>query len=101
MGHAELVRFLLTRITEEETSARSALKSSRDDIARSHAERALVECKSRRAIVGEAQQLVVLRDTPADRVVRHAGDQILRHMAVPYARHPLYRAEWSPRALRS
>ena len=48
--------------------------------------------------VGQAQQLLMLRDLPSERVVRESAAQMLRALATPYSSHYAYRAEWSPAA---
>ena len=93
----ELVRFLLARVSEDE----SALKRlARGDTGASGEiwgiPRLQAELAAKRRLIGALQQLVVLRDQPAERAVRHQAGQMLRFMALPYEQHEAFRAEWRP-----
>lgn len=94
----DIVRFLLDRIEDQERLIKRA-NGAKDDAgsppdqdartAQLHA-----EVHSKRRIIGTAQQLLVLRDLPNEKVVREAAAQIIKELALPYAGHPAYREEW-------
>jgi hypothetical protein len=54
------------------------------------------EVAAKRKFIGCLQQLLVLRDQPAEKAVRDQATQMLRTLAVPYQSHPDYRREWRP-----
>jgi hypothetical protein len=93
----ELVRFLLARVDEDESELKrlsrgdGAVSGGLRSAARLHA-----ELGAKRRLIGSLQQLVVLRDQPAERAIRHQAGQMLRFLALPYEQHPAYRSEWRP-----
>jgi uncharacterized protein DUF6221 len=65
-------------------------RSDAAHIARWHPARVLAECDAKRRII--ELQRSDLRDDPQD----WEADEVLRLLALPYAGHPDYRAEWRP-----
>jgi hypothetical protein len=87
-----LVGFLLARIDDDQREAAQAApgRSGAASIARWHRARVLAECDAKRRII--ELQRNDLRDDPQD----WEADEVLRLLALPYADHPDYRAEWRP-----
>jgi hypothetical protein len=54
------------------------------------------ELAAKRRLIGTLQQLIVLRDQPFERAVRHQAGEMLRFLAMPYDGHAAYRHEWRP-----
>ncbi len=101
MNDAELVRFLLARVDDDENElkviARKQARGHDTDVTTSphSVDRLRAECTSKRVLIGNLQQLLVLRDQPFEKPVRDAAVQMLHSMAVPYADHSGYRQEWA------
>lgn len=94
----ELARFLLSRIEEDESELKQL---GRDAVATSLGgvraiSRLRAELDAKRRLIGSLQQLVVLRDQPAERAVRHQAEHMLRFLALPYEWHAQYRSQWRP-----
>ncbi len=100
-----LVQFLLARVDEDESEIKRAARQSkaptepaaqqtRPTIVVQNPTRWREECAAKRRIIGIAQQMLVLRDQPAEQVVRRAAEQVLRELAAPYAQHYGYQPEW-------
>ncbi len=100
-----LVQFLLARVDEDESEIKRAARQSkssiepqapqtRPGIVLQNPARWREECAAKRRIIGIAQQMLVLRDQPAEEVVRRAAEQVLRELAAPYAHHYGYQPEW-------
>lgn len=98
---SDLVRFLLDRIDEDDeelrrwtrAESRSPGHDSKPDGLRS-VERLRSEAIAKRHVIGDLQQLLVLRDQPNEKAVRDGATQALRALAAPYAEHRAYRTEW-------
>lgn len=90
----DIVRFLLDRIDEQESVFRRGGRARGDAVEHPDLEQLQAETNSKRRIIGTAQQLLVLRDLPNEKVVREAAAQIIKELALPYADHPAYRPEW-------
>jgi hypothetical protein len=99
----ELVRFLLARLDEDDAQLRRLRRDhSRDGQVDDASgvrsiERLRAECEAKRAVIGCAQQLLVLRDQPAEKPVRDAAVHLLCALAVPYRSHQAFRGEWESR----
>lgn len=96
-----LISFLLARIEEDEASvtrmtrrANGHANSADGGSGLMPLSRISVECRAKRKIIGSTQQLLLLRDLPAERPVREAAWQVLKSMALPYGDHRSYRSEW-------
>ena len=94
----DLARFLLTRIDEDEVELK---RLGRDAAAAATGgvralTRLRAEAETKRRLIGSLQHLVVLRDQPAERAVRHEAEHMLRFLALPYEWHDNYRSEWRP-----
>lgn len=87
-----LVRFLLTRIADDERQLRRLTGEGPLS-----ASRALAECSAKRDIIGIMQRMLVLRDLPLERQVRDGAGEVLRRMAAVYEDHAGYRSEWRPK----
>lgn len=59
-------------------------------------ERLHAELGAKRRLIGALQQLIVLRDQPSERAIRHQAGQMLRFLALPYHWHAAYRSDWRP-----
>lgn len=101
---AALVRFVLARLDEDSSSLRKRSRqpvttdgSPVGDQVDGSMDRQLAECTAKRCSVAAIQRLLILRDLPNEQVVRHEAAILLRALALPYAGHPTYRAEWSMR----
>lgn len=100
---AELARFLVARVDEDDDQLR---RMQRKRVAAGGVEldgvgsiaRLRAECSAKRHIIGQAQQLLMLRDLPAERAVRESAAQMLRALAEPYRDHYAYRPEWSQKS---
>jgi Family of unknown function (DUF6221) len=93
----DLVRFLLARVADDENELRKISRGAGTDASGLRSiERLQAELTAKRRLIGSLQQLVVLRDQPAERAVRHQAGQMLRFMALPYEWHAQYRQEWRP-----
>lgn len=96
----ELVRFLLDRIDEDEAVLKKVQRQRARGIGAPQpdglvsADRLRLECASKRQLIGSLQQLLVLRDQPAEKTVRDAATQMLHALATPYAAHVSYRKTW-------
>lgn len=101
---ADLVRFLLARLDDEDAQFRRRSRTLRGSDAESDTridgtavlDRERAESHARRQVIGIAQQLLVLRDQPNEKAVRDAAVHILRALAAPYADHSGFRSEWMP-----
>ncbi len=97
---ADLVRFLLARLDDEDAQFRRRSRSLRDCNERIEGTAVLdherAESHARRQVIGIAQQLLILRDQPNEKAVRDAAVHILRALAAPYADHNGFRGEWLP-----
>lgn len=98
---SDLVRFLLDRIDEDDDELRRwtrAESRAPDHAGRPaglrSAERLRAEIIAKRHVIGDLQQLLVLRDQPNEKTVRDSATQALRALAAPYAGHRAYRCEW-------
>jgi hypothetical protein len=94
----DIVRFLLSRVGEDEAELKRLARQDAvtdDDGVRS-VTRLQAELAAKRRLIGSLQQLVVLRDQPFERAIRHQASQMLRFLALPYDTHPGYRREWRP-----
>jgi hypothetical protein len=100
-----LVQFLLARVEDDERALRSAAKQARNapldaapptphPLGPQSPARWREECAAKRRIIGLAQQMLVLRDQPAEEAVRRTAEQVLRELAAPYAYHVSYQAQW-------
>lgn len=96
---SELVRFLLARLDEDEATLKrrnrhvaSAPDRPADGV--DSPNRLYAEALAKRRVIGTVQQLLVLRDQPAEKPVRDAAAQILRSLAAPYEGHVGFRNEW-------
>jgi hypothetical protein len=94
----DLVRFLLSRVEDDEAELRKLSRGGADHagVGLRAVERLHAELATKRRLIGALQQLVVLRDQPAERAVRHQAGQMLRFLALPYEWHAKYRQEWRP-----
>jgi hypothetical protein len=98
---SDLVRFLLDRLDDDDEALRRLSREEtrgttvvvRPEGLRS-AERLRAEIIAKRHVIGDLQQLLVLRDLPSEKTVRDAATQALRALAAPYALHRSYRTEW-------
>lgn len=97
----EIVRFVLDRLDDDESELQRLSRAesrSTDGSARPGGLRAVerlrAEIISKRHVIGDLQQLMVLRDQPAEKAVRDAATQAMRALAAPYADHRAYRADW-------
>lgn len=97
----DIVRFVLDRLDDDEdelqrlsrVESRSMTSASRPGGLRA-VERLRAEIIAKRHVIGDLQQLMVLRDQPAEKTVRDAATQALRALAAPYAEHWAYKADW-------
>ena len=95
----DLVRFLLARIEDDAAQA----KRHNRDVANGKSpapalcspDRIRAECEAKRQVIGTLQQLLVLRDQPFEKAIRHQAIYMLRALAIPYADHVGYRKEWA------
>lgn len=98
-----LIAFLLARIDDEESNAKRAARQAsrsprtRDPVVDDACSRLLVECDAKRRVIAAAQQLLILRDLPNERVVRDEARNVLHALALPYAAHVGFRAPWAER----
>jgi hypothetical protein len=100
----ELIRFLLARVDDDDEQlrrlrrhrSRSAGQPDALDDLRS-LDRLRAECDAKRGVIGCAQQLLVLRDQPAEKPVRDAAVHMLYALAAPYRSHTAFRSEWDGR----
>lgn len=94
----DIVRFLLDRIDEDDDELRRlSRQDAKTDISTDGlraTDRLRAEIIAKRHVIGDLQQLLVLRDLPAEKTVRDAAIQALRALAAPYAEHRNYRSEW-------
>jgi hypothetical protein len=99
----ELVRFLLARVDEDDEQLRRMRRhqthrgAPEDEPGLRSIERLRAECDAKRGVIGCAQQLLVLRDQPAEKPVRDAAVQVLCALAAPYRSHAGFRDEWAGR----
>jgi Family of unknown function (DUF6221) len=98
---ADLVRFLLARVEDDEAELKRLARASAGSPARgcgqSHPDRLRAETVAKRQIIGTVQHVLVLRDLPNEQPVREAALQVLRSLAGPYSAHPGFRDEWRHR----
>jgi hypothetical protein len=98
----ELVRFVLARVGEDEAVLK---RLARSEAAQPEADRAddgglrsisrlRAEAAAKRRLLGSLQHLLVLRDQPAEKMVRDQAAQMLRTLALPYEAHAAFRSEW-------
>jgi anti-sigma factor ChrR (cupin superfamily) len=92
----DLVRFLLRRVDEDDAQLKRLARRSADGDGVQAVGRLQVEAAAKRKLIGCMQQLLVLRDQPAEKAVREQAGQMLRTLALPYQDHPDYRREWRP-----
>lgn len=95
----DIVRFLLDRLDEDDDQVRHLARDESRGGNPAHqgvrsAERLRSEIIAKRHVIGDLQQLLVLRDLPSEKTVRDAATQALRALAAPYTEHRQYRAEW-------
>jgi hypothetical protein len=100
----ELVRFLLARVDEDEAQLRRLRRNQSRGPGPAGAadglgsiDRLRTECEAKRDVIGCAQQLLVLRDQPAEKPVRDGAVHMLYALAGPYRSHPAFRSEWDGR----
>jgi hypothetical protein len=99
----DLIRFLLTRIDDDDTELRGLRRKLTRDVGsrvvdlsgQRSIDRLLAECRAKRDVIGLAQRLLVLRDLPQERSVRDTAAKVLCALAVPYRAHPSFRDEWA------
>lgn len=99
-----LVQFLLARVEDDERELKRAAKLAKAAVDTAsptphlpglpNPGRWREECAAKRRIIGLAQQMLVLRDQPAEEAVRRAAEQVLRELAAPYTDHVAYQQEW-------
>lgn len=93
----DIVRFLLSRVEEDEGELkRLSREHAPDPGGIRSAQRLHAELGAKRRLIGALQLLIVLRDQPAERAIRHQAGQMLRFLALPYEWHAAYRPEWRP-----
>lgn len=96
----ELVRFLLARVDDDEAGLRKLVRSRSRGLATTgpdepiSCDRFRAELAAKRQLIGSLQQLLVLRDQPAEKTVRDAAAHMLHSLALPYADHAAYRKHW-------
>jgi hypothetical protein len=100
----DLVRFLLARVDEDDAQLRRMRRHQTRGTGQVAAEDGLgsldrmrAECEAKRGVIGCAQQLLVLRDQPAEKPVRDAAVHVLYSLAAPYRTHAAFRHEWDGR----
>jgi hypothetical protein len=101
----ELVRFLLARVDEDEAQLRRLRRDQSRGAGQAtdaadglgSIDRLRTECEAKRDVIGCAQQLLVLRDQPAEKPVRDAAVHLLYALATPYRSHAAFRREWDGR----
>jgi hypothetical protein len=100
----ELVRFLLARVDEDDAQLRRLRRDQSRGTGPADAadglgsiDRLRAECGAKRDVIGCAQQLLVLRDQPAEKPVRDAAVHMLYALAAPYRSHAAFRSEWDGR----
>ena len=102
----ELVRFLLARVDEDDEKLRRIRRDQRGQTSADDwtgcapVDRLRAECDAKRGVIGCAQQLLVLRDQPAEKPVRDAAVHLLYALAAPYRPHAGFRSEWDGRRRR-
>ena len=94
----DLVRFLLDRLDDDGAELKRLARQGTDGTGPCATARLQAELAAKRRVIGTLQQLLVLRDQPAEKPVRDAAALMLRVLAVPYEAHARYRAEWRPSA---
>jgi hypothetical protein len=93
----EIVRFLLARLEDDESELKRLSRAgSADAEGLRSAGRLHAELGAKRRLIGSLQQLIVLRDQPSERAIRHQAGQMLRFLALPYDWHAAYRSDWRP-----
>ena len=100
LDSGELVRFLLARL-DDDRSELGALRRTAGPVADGphrdgvqSVDRRRVELVAKRRMIASLQQLITLRDLPAEKFVRDEAMTILRALALPYAEHRSYRSHW-------
>jgi hypothetical protein len=99
----DLVRFLLARVDEDDAKLRLLRRHQGratghvDEGGLGSLDRLRAECEAKRGVIGCAQQLLVLRDQPAEKPVRDAAVHLLYALAAPYRTHTAFRSEWDGR----
>lgn len=97
----DLVRFLLTRLDEDEAELKRLARQK----TRNHAEvpgdvgvrrlsRQLAEVDAKRRVIASIQRLIVLRDQPMEKAVRDQATLMLQALAAPYSDKGGFRDEW-------
>lgn len=93
----DLVRFLLARLDDDEVELKRLARDRTDKVDGMRSiKRLRAELLAKRRLIGTLQQLIVLRDQPFERAIRHQAGEMLRFLALPYDRHAAYRPEWRP-----
>lgn len=93
----DIVRFLLARLEDDETELKRLARRGSDDPGGIRStDRLHAELGAKRRLIGALQQLIVLRDQPSERAIRHQAGQMLRFLALPYDWHTAYRTDWRP-----
>lgn len=104
----DLVAFVKARLQEDEQLARAArgheVEALASDEAHAHmtrwsTQRVLAEVQAKRHIIERCEQYArwaANDDGPGFQALEAAGDHMLRLLALPYAGHESYRAEWAP-----
>jgi hypothetical protein len=93
----DLIRFVLARVDEDEAALKRLARSEADlvdDGGLRSISRLRAEAAAKRRLLGSLQQLLVLRDQPAEKMVREHAAQMLRTLAMPYEAHSAFRGEW-------
>lgn len=97
LATADLVRFLIARFDDADSSLRTRGRQARgrhDQHELDAVRHSMVEIDAQRRVLGVAQHLLVLRDLPSEKPVRDAATQILLSLAAPFDEHRGYRPEW-------
>jgi hypothetical protein len=93
----DLIRFVLARVAEDEAALKRLARSEADlgdDGGPRSISRLRAEAAAKRRLLGSLQQLLVLRDQPAEKMVREHAAQMLRTLTLPYEGHSAFRSEW-------
>lgn len=97
----DLVRFVLTRLDEDEAELKRLARETIRTGAREPSNaavlavsRQLAEVEAKRRILACVQRLIVLRDQPMEKAVRDEAALVVKALSTPYLDHPAYRAEW-------
>lgn len=93
----DLIRFVLARVGEDEAAIKRLARAEAglvDDGGLRSLSRLRAEAAAKRRLLGSLQQLLVLRDQPAEKMVREHAAQMLRALALSYEGHAAFRGEW-------